>query len=282
MEASNVIIYSSVENETGTQLGSEISTRIGDHSSATLMDDQYLITVNQCGDNWKVICSVPTQIILKEKNYVEYYILTIGAIAAIIAIGLSIILSFGISGSVDKTFTSLNRKAHIDLLTGVLNKRSFEERVEAILKKASDAEYYALILIDVDNFKGVNDTLGHAYGDKVLAGVGEILRNTFQPEDTPGRLGGDEFCVLMKMKDADSDAERLAAIDEKCAELGAVFRNTYTGDDKNYKVSASIGVSVYPTKGTSFLELYKKADSALYLSKKKGKDTFTIYSEEQE
>lgn len=278
IEKDNVMIYSSEEGETGSVLDSEISGRIAGNSSVTLMDDEYFVTVDPCGDNWKVICSTPTKVILKERSYIQLYILTIGIASAIVAIGLSIILSFIISNSVDKTVTSLNRKARTDQLTGILNKRSFEGMADSVLKSGGNGRYYALILIDVDNFKGINDNFGHAYGDKVLAGIGEMLRKTFRSDDILGRIGGDEFCVLMNVSAAGNDPDRLEIINKKCGELCAAFRQNNAGDSR-CKVSASLGVSISPINGTSFSELYKASDTALYASKKKGKDTFTICDE---
>ena len=280
IEDNDVMIYSSVDGETGAVMSADISARIGAYTSATIMDDEYLITVNPCGDNWRVVSSVPTQIILMEKNTVELYILSIGAIAAIIAIALSMILSFGVSSSVDKKFTTLDKQAHIDQLTGVFNKRSFEVRVDSILKQTRDDTQYALMLIDIDNFKSVNDTFGHAYGDKVLAGVGEGMRRTFRSEDSLGRLGGDEFCVFMSIKGAMSDAEKNRLIHRKCEELLTALRKTDTVGGKEYRGSASMGVAVYPRDGSSFGELYKTADSALYATKRKGKDSYSVYGEE--
>lgn len=280
VEGDNVVIYSSKREETGHELTSDIAGRITQHTSVTLLDDDYLITVNQCGDNWKVICSVPTKIILKEKNEIQFYTLTIAAIAAVIAIALSVMLSFGVSSSVDKTVSVLSRKARIDMLTGILNKRSFEVMVDTVVKRASDQERYAFMLFDIDDFKGVNDNFGHASGDKILAGVGEIMRNTFRTEDLLGRVGGDEFCVFMNITGIDK--EHTALIEKKCKELGASIKALSTDEVAEGTVSASIGVSVYPENARSFSELYKLADSALYSSKNKGKNTFTIYAEVEE
>ena len=280
VEENGVMIYSSEDGETGTPLHSAISERIDGYDYAALMDNDYLIAVNLCGDDWRVISSVPTKVILKETNYVQIYILAIGAVAAIVAIVLSVILSFGVSSSVDKTVTSLDRKAHIDQLTGVLNKRSFESKVDDALKYADDSVYYALILIDIDNFKSVNDTYGHAFGDKVLAGVGEIMRSTFRAEESLGRLGGDEFCVFMDISSATDDSERMNLINKKCEELSDGFRNQRFEENEQFKGSASLGVALYPAHGATFHDLYQKADSALYISKKKGKNTFAIYGEE--
>ena len=277
IDDNDVMIYSSIDGETGTEMSADISGRISGYVSATLMDDDYLITVSPCGDNWRVVSSVPTQIILKEKNTVVIYIISIGALAALVAIVLSMILSFGVSSSVNK----LNTQAHMDQLTGVLNKRTFEVRVDNLVKHAEPGESYAMMLIDIDNFKSVNDTFGHAFGDKVLAGVGEIMRKTFRAGDSLGRLGGDEFCVFMSIKGEMSEEERRQLIGRKCDELCAAFRGMReTAGDKEYSGSASVGVSVYPTNGKSFNELYKMADSALYASKRNGKNKYTVYEGE--
>ena len=280
VEENGVMIYSSEDGQMGTTLDSEISERINGYDSAAIMDNDYLIAVSLCGDNWRVISSVPTKVILKETRYVQLYILSIGTLAAIVAILLSSIFSFGVSSSVDKTFTTLDRKAHVDQLTGVFNKRSFETKVDAVLKYADDSVYYALILIDIDNFKSVNDTYGHAFGDKVLAGVGEIMRSTFRAEDGLGRLGGDEFCVFMNISNAMDDSERISLINKKCEELSEAFRNQRFEGNEQFKSSASLGVALYPSHGATFNDLYTKADSALYIAKKNGKNTFAIYEEE--
>ncbi len=280
VESNDIVIYSSEDGETGKLLPTDIYHRIASQTSATTVDNEYLITVNSCGDNWRVICSIPTQIILKEKNEVQGYIIIVCIAAAIVAFLISIWLSHKISTPVDRMVTVLDKKAHVDQLTGVLNKRSFEESAERAFKLENAPERYALILIDVDNFKGVNDTLGHAYGDKVLAGVGEILQNVFRADDFLGRLGGDEFCVLLYLPNSATENAATLYTSEKCKQLCEAFNTNYTGDDNKYKVSASIGAAFFPQHGTTFTELYKCADKALYESKRKGKDTYTIYTED--
>ena len=131
----------------------------------------------------------------------------------------------------------------------------------------------------MDNFKGVNDTLGHAYGDKVLARIGSMLRATFSTEDYLGRIGGDEFCVLMNTQPEDGKSYEDYVIG-KCEEICAAFREHYTGDDGSYKISASIGCALFARDGEDFETLYKSADKALYASKERGKDTYTIYDPE--
>lgn len=275
------IMYSSEKGETGSRLPAELLDRIDGSTAASFMDDDYLITVNTCADSWYVICSAPTQIILAERNIVIRYTIIITAITSVIALILGTILSIHVTNPVNRIVTKLNTQANIDRLTGIYNKLSFEENSEYMLKNAGEGERHAIILLDVDNFKGVNDTLGHAYGDRVLADIGNILRLTFNSSDCLGRIGGDEFCVLLNIP-ANRQQDYMTLIHEKCRALCDAFHNNYTGSSGDYKISASIGAAVFPDDGKSFSELYRNADAALYSSKHKGKDTFTIYSDVRE
>ena len=274
------IIYSSERDEVGQTLQSDLISRADGRNSMTLMDDEYLITVNNCVEDWYVICSIPTSMILNEKNEMELYILMAAIAAAIIAILIGIELSLRITAPVTNVVTNLDSKAHSDLLTGLLNKRSFEETAEKVLSSSVSLSPRAIILLDLDNFKGVNDTLGHAYGDKVLSNVGAILRRTFSEKDYLGRIGGDEFAIFINSAPKDKDIR--GYVTEKCEQLCEEFRNNYTGNDGNYKISGSIGVTLFPADGKEYPELYSKADAALYHSKRSGKDTYTFYSEELE
>ena len=278
-DSSYNIIYSSEKDEVGNVLPENIAERVRDHSSSTVMDDTYLVSVNACGDDWFVICSIPTEIILGEKKQMQYYIIMVGVMAAALALLISTELSFRLVSPVKAFVSSLDTKASTDPLTGILNKKAFEEMASQRLETSLSIERHALILLDLDNFKGVNDNLGHAYGDKVLSKTGSILRGTFSTEDFLGRVGGDEFAVLLNGV-PENDNEFLEFVKGKCQELCEQFASNYTGDNGDYKISASIGVSLCPDHGRDFDVLYKASDSALYISKKKGKDTYTIYSPE--
>lgn len=278
VEANGIVIYSSDDGQEGQVLDPAVAERIDGRSAVTMMDDEYLITLKECGDNWSVVCSTPTQKILKEKNDVTFFVIIVTIIAAVVASLLNVLLISRIINPVHEIVDSLSDEAHNDLLTGIFNKKTFEKKVEEALKRDQDLKKKAVILLDLDNFKGVNDTLGHAYGDKVLAGVGDILRRVSHADDYLGRLGGDEFCIYLNILDFYQGNYR-EYIEEKCKKLCQAFSNNYTGENGNYKISASIGVAIFPDHGTSFSELYKCADKALYASKHKGKDTYTIYEE---
>ncbi|MDE5883668.1 MAG: sensor domain-containing diguanylate cyclase [Oscillospiraceae bacterium] len=275
------MIYSSRQNEVGASLPDDIASRIQGQNSATVMDNVYLVSVNTCNDDWFVICSIPTQIILNEKNEMQLYIYIIAAIAAILAIATGAFLSIKLSDPVVDTVNILDNKAHIDQLTEIFNKRSFEEYTQTRLDCSPPAERHALIIIDIDNFKGVNDTLGHSYGDIVLSNVGRMMKEVFPEGDYLGRIGGDEFAVFLNTGN-ENKPEYENYLIRKCEALCRNFRNHYTGEDGNYKISASIGAVISPQYGKDFKELYTKADKALYISKQDGKDRFTIYHDNLE
>lgn len=270
------ILYSSRREETGGHLPGNIIRRVEGKTSATVIDGSYLVSVNSCVDDWYVICSIPTKIILNEKNEMRYYIYMAGLIAAVIAVLFGTVMSIRLIIPVKKAVSTLDTKANCDQLTGILNKLAFNDCASARLGSSLSIERHALILLDLDNFKGINDTLGHAYGDEVLAKTGSILRATFSTDDFLGRIGGDEFCVLVNSVPGD-DTEYNDFIREKCETLCNAFRKYYSGDRCDYKISASIGVSFFPENGTTFEELYAASDKALYSSKKTSKDTYTFY-----
>lgn len=281
IDSSGHIMYSSEDEKPGETLPEELAQRISGFNAAICMDDDYLITINKCADKWYVICSAPTQIILAERNDFIRSTVIVTIISAVIAIILGTMLSIHATNPVNSIVTTLNRQASIDRLTGILNKLSFEESAKLMLANAKENERHGVILLDVDNFKGVNDNLGHAYGDKVLADIGNILRLTFSSSDCLGRIGGDEFCVLLNIPE-NCQKDHMKLVTEKCEALCEAFHSNYTGDKGDYKISASIGAAIFPDDGSSFAALYKCADKALYCSKHKGKDTFTVYGEIKE
>ena len=273
------ILYSSENGEVGTPLEESIASRIRGKTDVTMMDDSYLVTVNSCGESWHVVCVIPTAIILQEQREVRSLIILAAAVAALLAVIIGMIFGVKLTKPVESFVTSLDIKAHNDQLTGILNKVSFEELVGNRLAADPKTVPHALILLDVDNFKGVNDTLGHAYGDEVLSRIGSSLRAVFSTEDYVGRIGGDEFCVLVNAK-APENMDYTAYIRTKCEMIAAAFREHYTGDDGKYKISGSIGCAFFNKDGEDFPTLYQAADKALYASKHRGKDTYTLAGEE--
>ena len=169
----------------------------------------------------------------------------------------------------------LKKNASIDALTGLINKASSEKELENICQKA----HGALLMIDLDSFKLVNDIHGHSMGDKILISFSEIIRNALRPNDLIGRMGGDEFIAFCHGVDNESViASKSEIINENLVEAA----KNLMGADMNIPLGASIGCVFVPNEGTDFKDLYKKADKALYNVKQHGKHGYSIYSQLQQ
>lgn len=170
----------------------------------------------------------------------------------------------------------LVQRAENDMLTGVLNKKTMEKRVSLMLKNRGD-KYVIFYMVDLDNFKNVNDTLGHIYGDQAIVETAQCLNKVFANQDCIGRLGGDEFAVCVSYQAFDEQG-LLEFIGKKAQEICAGNRRTYTDNAASVSITSSIGVAYAPDMRDSFTELYTQADCALYYSKANGKDQYHIYS----
>lgn len=164
-------------------------------------------------------------------------------------------------------------RARIDCLTKAQNRMAFEENVERTLNEATLNQSHALIFIDIDDFKSINDNHGHIFGDFILSKVSQRLLKGVQATDYVGRIGGDEFVILMK------NVQDPNVIQSRADQLLVDIHKKICGEEMCFKIQASIGVARFPMDGLSYTELYHKADQALYQSKALGKNVATLYSE---
>ena len=170
----------------------------------------------------------------------------------------------------------LKYQAHYDALTGLPNRDLFNDRLKMTIAHAKRERLsLAVMFLDLDDFKNVNDSLGHYYGDLLLKQAAQRLLNCCREEDTVARLAGDEFMIIApnyynKSSDAAMLAERLIA----------TFNESFNLKDKNIHVNVSIGIAFYPDDGESAEVLVKNADLAMYRSKGLGKNQYSFYTEE--
>ncbi len=170
--------------------------------------------------------------------------------------------------------------AHHDALTGLPNRLQLIERLEHELRRAERHGYYgAVLFIDLDQFKTINDSLGHPVGDRVLQEVATRLLNTVRDEDLVVRLSGDEFVVVLTVLDQNIETAALRAgeISEK---IRVVISQPCMYDNMELRVTCSVGVVVYPDKNNSVHELLRYADTAMYQVKEKGRDAIEFFNEE--
>jgi diguanylate cyclase (GGDEF)-like protein len=166
----------------------------------------------------------------------------------------------------------LHHLAHHDPLTQLPNRRQLSARLAGALVRATGSrQRLALLFMDIDNFKSINDTLGHNFGDRVLQGIAERLRTTTGNHGMLARLGGDEFTMLLE------DVKSLEEVEAKSAEIVATLQQPLTVDGRVLATSASVGASLFPDHASDAEGLLRAADVALFRAKELGRNRFALY-----
>lgn len=171
-----------------------------------------------------------------------------------------------------KAEEEIRRLAHFDVLTELPNRALFHDRLErTLVQSLRYKRIFAILFLDLDGFKAINDTYGHEMGDRVLKEVGKRLQNAVRLADTVSRMGGDEFTILLIQLNAPEEAAIVVGrILEALAPPLLINGNTIT-------IGASIGISVFPRDGLEPEQLLQRADNAMYAAKAAGKNTFRFY-----
>jgi len=165
--------------------------------------------------------------------------------------------------------------AYRDTLTGLPNRLLFADRLEqAVVRSERSRTSMALMLVDIDDFKLVNDSFGHDAGDKLIKAVGDLISKSLRRADTIARLGGDEFAVIIEGIDGPEDAISIAD------NLTTILEHNVRLDDQETYTSASIGIAVYPGDGKDARTLLKNADTAMFRAKENGRHCFQFYKPE--
>lgn len=173
----------------------------------------------------------------------------------------------------------LNTLAYYDKLTELPNRFLFEEKVSDIIKikeKINSKKKFALIYMDIDNFKNINDTLGHSSGDLLLKYISNILKKQVKASDFVARLSGDEFVIIF------NDIEDRKEVVSKMQSLLKALRRTWVLERQEFFISFSIGIAIYPEHGDNLSALLKNADIAMYYVKKNMKDNYCFYLPEMQ
>ncbi len=172
-----------------------------------------------------------------------------------------------------KELQQLKEMAVTDSATGVYNKQTTEELIKNFLCGEGKYGKHAMMVIDIDDFKAINDDYGHRVGDAVISALGSELNRAFRATDIKGRIGGDEFMILMK------DIEELDLIITKAKTVCEKFKNFSLDENKRIGFSSSIGIAIYDLDGGTYEELYEAADRALYNCKNEQKGTYAFCRE---
>ena len=289
VDGNNTVIYSSKQEESGTQLPEEIAaaltgsaTESGD--SSVIIGSEYLINANVCTNGWRVICTVPTSVVTKEAEDLKSFTMRISALMALIFVLAGLLMIRRVSLPMDDLLMSLQYKAEVDRLSGTMNKTTFQETVEKKLAHGEPGIRRAFVMIDMDNFKLINDKNGHSYGDQVIIRFGKLIRSLYDNETLIGRLGGDEFAIYIEAADTpEPDNEDFRqAVTSGLDRIMTGFKNEFKEEQTDCNISVSMGVYLNCDNVPTFNTMYVKADKALYQSKENGKNRYTLYAEGDE
>lgn len=169
-----------------------------------------------------------------------------------------------------KKAQNLMERAQRDMLTKLYNKGSSQEYIQAVLTNNVPGKMAALMIIDLDNFKHMNDTMGHLFGDALLSEVAHSIQKQFRSEDIVGRVGGDEFLVFL------GQIPNAALAEQKAVQVMKAIGEMAVQELTEVELSCSIGIAIYPECGQTYHELFQRADQALYRAKNQGKGRYCI------
>lgn len=258
-----------------------ITTRLGkqvDFAFATEKDgeEKTIISVPLGVSDWQYMTvlnqSYVDKLVSNGWKNIRSMTITLGLIAVAFAVVILIITLIN-RIHYNQRNQELAIKADTDLLTELNNKIATERKIQEYIDTHPDSQCL-FFLFDIDNFKKINDTLGHAFGDEVLRSLGLQLRNEFRVTDIIGRTGGDEFILFLKDLNTDE------VLEKEAKRLENLFSQFKAGEYVKYSATASIGATVYPRDAKDYQGLYKTADKALYEAKRRGKNCLVFYNKE--
>jgi len=184
-----------------------------------------------------------------------------------------VVKAIGVITDIDeekRMIENLRKKAERDPLTGLLDKITLASQIESFVSSNPDVQC-AFFMVDIDNFKTLNDTKGHLFGDAVLAELSGGIRRAVRASDLVGRIGGDEFAVFLK------DVPSESFCNQKAEQLLLFCQNLLRGQKQSANISCSIGIALFPSHGRTFQRLYECADIALYQAKRRGKNRTSVF-----
>jgi diguanylate cyclase (GGDEF)-like protein len=173
-----------------------------------------------------------------------------------------------------RTEEKILQLAYHDSLTGLPNRRLLIDRLKQVLSRdRREKKHAAVLFLDLDKFKSINDTMGHAVGDELLKAVSEGLEKCIREEDTLARHGGDEFIILLH------SIERIEDLIQVAERVLSIFKTPFTLKEQKQFITTSIGISIYPQDGNDPETLLRNADIAMYSAKKDGSNKYKLYNQ---
>lgn len=279
VDESNRILYSSNRQEMGDVIPEKTARLMRISTNAVYMDKDYALNISPCDNGWSILCHMSLVDIVRDIERMRRFTFIFGAII-IIAFCAAIIAALRrVEHPLDNAIESLNEKAVTDGLSGLYNKVAFENEITKVLK---DGRYnVAFVMMDMDHFKNVNDTKGHAFGDEVIVRMANVLKRSLRDDTIIGRLGGDEFAFMFSDNGL-RDEHLKNMVVGRIEDINQEFRKEFASEIQELNISLSLGIYCASYKDQSFAKIYSCADRALYISKERGRNCFTVYEDSME
>lgn len=274
-DANNIVLYSD-QLVTGSTLPEDLQNPNEREGSMKRLDGGMVIVSGNCSHDFKLISYSEMAVLFSEMKNLKNISILITVILIIIVCSVGFFLMYKVANPFSGVLNELNRQASRDRLTNLINKVTFQEIVDSGVRDRKGAPVQGLIMLDLDNFKKINDTLGHMEGDRVLTCVSVLFRDTFPKEAIIGRLGGDEFSVYFTSYQ--DDAETKEKYDIIMRRLIRNFHDMFDDKYAMYGLSISSGIVMMNRNvAEDFANMYLCADKALYVSKQSGKNQYHWY-----
>ena len=249
-----------------------LSRRLAPELAAVLDKSIYTLTTSMFEDFMQRNMELNQSLGAFIKKHLVLFCIISAVFVLALAIAIFLIIIIITKRRKDRQIQYAMNLANRDSMTGLFNHIAFEKNVAGILSHQQDNEIGVFVMIDIDDFKKVNDTLGHAKGDYVIVSVANILLSTFRGGDLKGRMGGDEFAVFMR------NVSDIEAVKHKMRVFQIAIKDYFEKSGLEINVTCSIGLSWCRGKQgeNAFKKIYKAADEGLYKVKKSGKNAFSI------
>ncbi len=271
VDLQNTILYSNKDYYIGSRLDSTTSDLITDLKNGSVLTEDLLVTVDSCSNGWRIVCSLPSEIVVKGNRQNMWITLLMAAVMSFLILSFGILLTKRMNVSANQIVDSLQLEASHDRMTGLLNKTEFQESVSSRIAAPPSGSHMCLTVFDLDNFKQMNDQYGHLNGDNVLRSFSGLLTETFASEFfTIGRIGGDEFAVFGILDTNDAASVRVE-MEQYMAELRSRFMEMFKEYSSRNGLSFSSGTVMIRADEKDYAEIFNRADRLLYESKKSGK-----------
>lgn len=280
VDSDGTILYSAIKEEIGTVADYDVDLSQYEGSRFQSRNKDSVIIAESCENGWFVVCTANTDKLFGGTDNIKGFSFAVTIVLVVAVMLVMLLMLSRMYNTRGGVLHEIAENAENDRLTKLTNKISYQELVDGNIREAKPEDIHVMVMLDMDNFKKVNDTFGHNKGDEVLVETSSVFLEVMENEGNIGRIGGDEFSIYIKFSGKEESDVKYYT-EDKVRTIFEVFNNRVAKDYESCNLSISAGMYMSVTKDELGYEyMYKKADEALYESKRSGKNQFNWKVEE--